>query len=374
MPTAFSRKGKVERIVEHLAAYRIGVLYGDGIGPEIVRSALEVLQMALRTSGHAMFEFVTLPMGREAIRSHGDPLPQSTKDALKETDGWIMGPHDSASYPPEFQKGRNPSGELRHVFDLFANIRPSRTLPGVPSIAGEADVVIVRENTEGFYSDRNMYLGSGEWHVTEDVVITSGVFTRKAITRIAHEAFRLARQRRKKVSIVHKANVIRLGSGMFLNICREVAREYPDVQVDDYHIDAATVHLLRRMRDFDVIVTENMFGDILSDLTAELAGSLGMAASINANDRQAMAQAVHGSAPDIAGQNIANPCGILFSTVMLLDWLAARHHDEAVAEVARLMEQGVRDTLAAGVRTRDLGGSATTTEFTKAICDRFLNR
>mgnify|MGYP001222985039 CR=1 FL=1 len=356
-----------------MARYRIGVLHGDGIGPEVVRSGLEVLNAALRKGGKTDIEFVTLPMGWEAIRQHGDPMPAFTKEALKETDGWIMGPHDSASYPPKFQQGRNPSGDLRHDFDLFANIRPARTLPGVPSIAGEADLIIVRENTEGFYSDRNMYAGSGEWHVTEDVVITSGVFTRRAITRIAHEAFRLARRRRKKVTVVHKANVIRLGSGMFLNVCREVAREYPDVEVDESHIDAVTVHLVRRMRDFDVIVTENMFGDILSDLTAELAGSLGLAPSINANGRQAMAQAVHGAAPDIAGQNVANPCGLILSAVMLLDWLAARNGDDSLADVARRMERGVLQTLQDGVKTRDLGGTASTTEFTKAVCERIGN-
>ena len=356
-----------------MRSYRIGVLYGDGIGPEITKSAVDVLEAATRKSGKVTFEFVTLPMGWEGIKLYGDPMPQITKDALKGTHGWIMGPHDSAAYPAEFQKGRNPSGELRHYFDLFSNVRPAKTMPGVPSIAGEADVVIFRENTEGFYCDRNMHLGIGEWHITEDVVVSSGVFTRKAITRIAHEAFRMARKRRKKVSIVHKANVIRLGSGLFLNVCREVAKEYPDVAVDDYHIDAATVHLVRRMRDFDVIVTENMFGDILSDLTGELTGSLGMAPSINTNGRQAMAQAAHGSAPDIAGQNVANPCGILFSTVMLLDWLAARHNDETVAEVAKLMEQGVMKTLEDGVKTKDLGGTASTTDFTAAICERIAN-
>ncbi|OUM99553.1 MAG: 3-isopropylmalate dehydrogenase [Paenibacillaceae bacterium ZCTH02-B3] len=353
-----------------MATYRIGVLYGDGIGPEIVQSAVEVLDEAVRKTGLAKFDFVTLPMGWEAIRRHGDPMPQTTKDALKETHGWIMGPHDSVSYPPEFRDRRNPSGELRHCFDLYSNVRPARTIPGVPSVAGEADLVIFRENTEGFYSDRNMYTGSGEWHVSEDIVISSGVFTRKAITRIAHEAFRMARRRRKKVTVVHKANVIRLGSGLFLMVCREVAKEYPDVTVDDCHIDAVTVHLVRRMRDFDVMVTENMFGDILTDLAAELAGSLGMAPSINNNENQAMAQAVHGSAPDIAGKNVANPCGILFSAVMLLNWLADRYNDDSLAELARIMEQGVMKTLEDGVRTRDIGGTATTTAFTKAVRQR----
>lgn len=353
-----------------MSAYRIGVLYGDGIGPEITKATIEVLEAAAKRSGKVDFEFVTLPMGWVGIHEHGDPMPQITKDTLKETHGWIMGPHDSASYPQEHKVGRNPSGELRHYFDLFANVRPAKTMEGIKSVVGEADLVICRENTEGYYCDRNMYVGTGEWQITEDVVVSSGVFTRKAITRIAHEAFRMARQRRKKVAIVHKANVIKLGSGLFLNVCREVAAEYPDVAVEDYHIDAMTVHLVRRARDFDVIVTENMFGDILSDLAGELVGSLGLAPSINSNESQAMAQAAHGSAPDIAGQNIANPVGIMLSAVMFLDWLSDHHQDENLSEAARMIENSLMTTIADGVKTKDLKGSATTTEFTQGICER----
>jgi 3-isopropylmalate dehydrogenase len=353
-----------------MASYKIGVLYGDGIGPEITRATVEVLSAASRLVGTTQFEYVELPMGWDGIEQYNDPMPQFTKDALKETHGWIMGPHDSAAYPAEHKVNRNPSGELRISFDLFANVRPAKTMEGIRSVVGEADLVIYRENTEGYYSDRNMFVGTGEWKVTPDIVISSGVFTRKAIERIAHAAFKMAGQRRKKVTIVHKANVIKLGSGLFLNVCREVGQQYPEVEIDDYHIDAMAAHLVRRAKDFDVIVTENMFGDILSDLAGELVGSLGLAPSINSNDQQAMAQAAHGSAPDIAGKNIANPTGIMLSTVMFLDWLSVQHNDSNVAEIARIIENGLLTAVSDGVKTRDLGGSASTTEFTQAIIER----
>ncbi len=353
-----------------MATYQIGVLNGDGIGPEIVQATVQVIAAAAEFAGTTSFDFVSLPMGWEGIQKHGEPIPAITKEKLLECHGWIMGPHDSSAYPPEHKEKRNPSGELRHTFDLYANIRPSKTMPGIKSVVGEADLVIFRENTEGFYPDRNMYAGLGEYMITPDIAVVNGVFTRKAAERIAHAAFRMAMQRKRIVTIVHKANVIRLGYGLFLDTCRQVATQYPEVQVDDYHIDAMAAHLVRRAKDFDVIVTTNMFGDILSDLAGELVGSLGLAPSINTNDRQAMAQAAHGSAPDIAGKNIANPVGEMLSTVMLLDWLASRHQDQELHRIARLAEQSIMTTIEEGICTRDLGGSATTTEFTAAIIKR----
>ncbi|HEX7512437.1 MAG TPA: isocitrate/isopropylmalate family dehydrogenase, partial [Candidatus Methylomirabilis sp.] len=229
------------------------------------------------------------------------------------------------------------------------------------------DLVIVRENTEGFYTDRNMAWGVGEVLATPDVALTLGKITRHASERIARTAFTLARQRRGKVAMVHKANVIRKAYGLFLEACRDVAKEFPEVAVEDYHIDAMTAHLVRRGGDFDVILTTNMFGDILSDLTGELAGSLGMAPSINAGTGRAMAQASHGSAPDIAGKGIANPVGLILSSAMLLSWLAGERKDLAAGEAGRAIERAVAETLEKGPRTRDLGGTATTREFTEGI-------
>ncbi|YCA41603.1 isocitrate/isopropylmalate dehydrogenase family protein [Bacillus sp. JZ8] len=352
-----------------MTTYRLGVLAGDGIGPEIVSATVEVFKTAADKVG-VNIDWIDLPMGWEGIKQYNDPLPEFTTNALKDTHGWILGPHDSAAYPLEHKVKLNPSGALRHTLDLFANIRPAKTMPGIKSVVGEADLVIFRENTEGFYADRNMFAGHGEWQITEDVVVTSGVFTRKAVERIAHAAFKMAMKRRKKVTIVHKANVLRLSTGLFLNVCREVAKQYPEVTVDDYHIDAMAAHLVRRAKDFDVIVTENMYGDILSDLAGELVGSLGLAPSINANATVAMAQAAHGSAPDIAGLNIGNPTGMMLSTVMLMEWLAERHNDNNLGEIGKLVEQSLYQSLKDGIKTKDLGGNASTSEFSKAISER----
>ncbi|MGN7284152.1 isocitrate/isopropylmalate dehydrogenase family protein [Shouchella rhizosphaerae] len=347
----------------------LGVLYGDGIGYEIVSASVKIVSAAAAKSGLAI-DWHVLPMGLDAIKQTGSSMPAETVQALDKLDGWLMGPHDSQSYPKQLQNVRNPSGELRHHFDLYANIRPAKSEPYVKGVVERADLVIYRENTEGFYVDRNMYKGIGEWMVTADVAVTAGVFTRKAIERIAHAAFRAARERRKKVSIVHKANVISLGSGLFLNVCKEVGHHYPDVSVDDYHIDAMCAHLVRRAAEFDVIVAENMFGDILSDLTGELVGSLGLAGSINASESKAMAQAAHGSAPDIAGLGLANPIGMIRSSAMLLGWSGKKHKSQLCSTVERRINQGVADTLASGVCTKDLGGTASTQQFTDVVCEK----
>jgi 3-isopropylmalate dehydrogenase len=353
--------------------YRLGVLDGDGIGPEIVPAATSVVDAALSRTTTAV-EWVPLPIGWTAIREHGGPTPPRTVEALAELDGWLLGPHDSAAYPEPHRSRLNPSGALRKHFDLFANIRPAKGVPGSKAVAPDADLVIVRENTEGFYADRNTYAGTGEFMPSPDVAIAMGIFTRPRVGRIARVAFDLARRRRGRVTIVHKANVLQLSSGLFRDVCREVAAGYPDVEVDDQHIDAMTVHLVRRAADFDVIVTENMFGDILSDLAGELAGSLGLAASLNASDRRAMAQAAHGSAPDIAGQDVANPVSMILSAALLLRWLGDRHADPEAAAAAELIEQAVDDTIAAGVRTRDLGGTEGTSSFAAAVVDRVGRR
>ncbi|WP_281048151.1 isocitrate/isopropylmalate dehydrogenase family protein [Streptomyces himastatinicus] len=268
---------------------------------------------------------------------------------------------------PHASGAQTSSGTLRKHFQLFANIRPAKSFPGAEAVCDSADLVIVRENTEGFYADRNTFAGTGEFMPTENTAIMMGIITREATERVARVAFDLARSRRKKVTIVHKANVLKLTTGLFRTVCREVAQDYPDVTVDDFHIDAMTVHLVRRAQDFDVIVTENMFGDILSDLAGEISGSLGTAPSINASADRAMAQASHGSAPDIAGRNAANPVAMILSGAMLFERLAARHEDPAAAKLAKIIEAGVAEAIASGTSTRDLGGSASTTEFTAAV-------
>ncbi|SNS81410.1 3-isopropylmalate dehydrogenase [Geodermatophilus pulveris] len=353
-----------------MSAYRLGVLLGDGIGPEVVPAAVRAVDAAMAAVGAEPVEWDELPLGAAAIGTHGSAVPDSTLEALAGLDGWLLGPHDSAAYPEPFRSRLNPSGAIRTHFDLYANIRPARAFAGGAALAPDTDLVVVRENTEGFYADRNTHAGTGEYMPTPDVAIAMGVFTRRAVERVAHAAFRLARRRRSRVTVVHKANVLPLSSGLFRRVCLEVAQQYPDVTVDEAHMDAMTVHLLRRAADFDVVVAENMFGDILSDLTGELAGSLGTAPSLNASDDRAMAQAAHGSAPDIAGRGLANPVAMVLSAAMLLDWLGTRHGDARAADAAVRVEDAVRDAVRDGISTRDLGGSASTAGFTDAVVER----
>ncbi|HEU5025533.1 MAG TPA: isocitrate/isopropylmalate dehydrogenase family protein [Spirillospora sp.] len=356
-------------MTENTAArqYRLGVLAGDGIGPEIVPASVLVVDAAVAAAGAPAIAWHDLPLGRAAIDEHGAAVPASTLEALAELDGWLLGPHDSASYPEPHRSQLNPSGTIRKHFDLYANIRPAKALNDEDAVVAGTDLVIVRENTEGFYADRSTYKGSGEFMPTPDVAIALGIITRDAVRRIARSAFDLARRRDRRVTIVHKANVLKLTTGLFRDVCREVAADYPDVAVDDFHIDAMTVHLVRRADAFDVVVTENMFGDILSDLAGEIAGSLGIAPSINASDDRAMSQAAHGSAPDIAGRDIANPTAMILSNAMLLDWLGGRRDDPALCEAAALIDRAVTDTVRAGTKTRDMGGTAGTGEFAEAV-------
>ena len=351
--------------------YRIGVLNGDGIGLEIVPAAVSVLEAAAdRLGAREIFEWVPLPIGWEAIELHGHPMPQVTIEGLRECHGWILGPDNGNSYPARFTGDDHPGAGLRHAFELYANIRPSRNLPGIASVATDTDLVIVRENLEGLYPYGGMYQGVGEFKPTPDVALTVGLFTRRAIERISHVAFQLARTRRGKVTIVHKANVLLMSSGLFRSVAYEIAEQYPDVEVDDFMVDAMAAQLVRRPQAFDVIVTENMFGDILSDLAGELIGALGLSPSINAGDDTAMAQAAHGSAPDIAGRGIANPVGMIRSAGMLMEWLGRKYDDDRLSSIAAIVEGALLSAFEDGVRTGDVGGTHGTRSFTDAVIAR----
>lgn len=346
---------------------RLGLLEGDGIGPEIVPASVGAVDAALAAAGALEADWVTLPLGRSAIDTHGSHTPPETLEALAGMDAWLLGPHDSAAYPEPFKSQLNPSGTIRKHFGLFANIRPAKSFEGAKAVVPGTDLVIVRENTQGFYADRNTFAGTGEYMPDANTAIAMGIITRSAVERIAKVAVDLALARRGKLTIVHKANVLRLTTGLFRDVCREIAATHPEVEVDDYHIDAMTVHLVRNADKFDVIVTENMFGDILSDLAGELAGSLGIAPSINASLDRAMAQAAHGSAPDIAGRNIANPIAMILSAGMLLQWLGARRDDQTLIRAAELVESGVEATVKSGTVTPDMGGTAGTSDFGVAV-------
>jgi isocitrate dehydrogenase (NAD+) len=349
-------------------AVRLAVMQGDGIGPEITAATLHVLRAVdgLLSLG---LDFTDVPIGHAALKEHGSTLPDDSFAVARDADGVILGPVSHNEYPPAAQGGLNPSGEMRKRLDLYANIRPARSRPGFPPRCGNAvDLVIVRENTEGFYADRSMFLGNGELMPTPDLAIAMRKITREGSTRIVEAAFRLAARRRKQVTAVHKANVLRISDGLFLECAREVAKRYPDVAYQERIVDAMAALLVRDAGQFDVIVTTNMFGDILSDEASEIAGSLGLAASINAGADHALAQAQHGSAPDIAGQDKANPSSLIGSAAMLLAWLGERRGDDRLLHAADLIERALDHVIADPQgRTPDLGGPLGTKAFGERV-------
>lgn len=337
-------------------------LPGDGIGPEITDATRRVLaSVAPRLSRPVQVKVAQI--GFAALEARGTTIPDDVVAAAIASDGVILGPVSHNAYPPVAEGGRNPSGVLRVALDLFANIRPARTYPGVTAPVGRAfDLIVARENLEGFYADRNMHAGGGEFMPVPGVALAMRKITEAGSRRIAEAAFALAATRQNRVTAIHKANVMRVSDGLFLKVCREVATAYPAVAYDELLVDAAAAHLVRHPERFDVLLCTNMFGDILSDLASELSGGLGLAASLNVGDTHAVAQAQHGSAPDLAGQDCANPTSLILSTAMLL-----RHRGEA--DAAQAIETAITHALAAPeTRTGDLGGDLSLSGFTDTLC------
>jgi len=351
------------------------VLPGDGIGPEITGATLQVLER-VRQRLSLDLTFDVRPIGLASLHTAATTTPASVLDACRGADGIILGPVSTADYPPRDQGGINVSAELRIQLDLFANVRPSRTREGLAHWGRTPmDLVIVRENTEGFYADRNMHRGSGELMPTPELALSVRKISAFASARIARAAFELAAARRRHVTAVHKSNVLGVTEGLFLREVRAVAKEHPDVSYDEQLVDSMAALLVRDAARFDVVVTTNMFGDILSDEAAELSGSLGTAASINFGERHCMAQAQHGSAPDIQGQDKANPTSLILSAAMLLDWLGRRHDDETLTSAARAIETAVDAALRSpSTRTPDLGGPLGTAAFTSHVCEEIDGR
>jgi isocitrate/isopropylmalate dehydrogenase len=350
------------------SALKFLALEGDGIGPEITRATVEVLSAADTLFGLDI-RFEQAMIGFDALKAEGTTFPPRTLELAKACDGVVLGPVSHNEYPAVAKGGLNPSGELRKHLDLYANIRPAFTRDAVPYPSRVPfDLVIVRENTEGFYADRSMFAGPGEFMPTPDLALSTRKVTRAASERIAEEAFRLARLRRNKVTAVHKANVLRISDGLFLSVVREVAQRFPEVAYEEQLVDAMAALLVRDASQFDVIVATNMFGDILSDEASELAGSLGLGASLNLGKAYAVAQAQHGSAPSIAGKDMANPYALIASAAMMLDWLGTKR------ERADLLQAGkrIRHALDSAIddpetRTRDLGGTLGTKAFTQVV-------
>ncbi len=346
----------------------LGVLNGDDIGHEVVPAAVAVAQAAADKHG-LVIAWKPMPIGAKAYETLGTTLPEGTLETLRAFDGFVLGPIGHRDYP----KGSgaiNPHPIMRKQFNLYANVRPTRSYPGIGCVRDNIDLVIVRENNEGFQPDRNVVMGTGEFRPTDDMTISVRVITRVGSYRVARAALQLAQARpRKMLTYVHKDTVFKMGCGMFNEEVRRAAREFPEVTVNDCIVDTFAMRLIREPQSFDTVVTTNMFGDILTDEAAGLVGGLGMAPGLCIGDGDfAMAQATHGSAPDIAGKGIANPFAMIESTRMLLDWLGRRRSVPQAVAAAAAIERGVASALAdPASRTGDIRGTGDTQAMVKAI-------
>ena len=331
--------------------YKIALIRGDGIGPEQADATIQVLSTLKDVLG-LDFELIEAEAGDKCKEERGTPLPDETIETLRRSHACLKGPVGETA--------ADVIVRLRQMFDLYANVRPARSLPNTPSLKPNIDLVIVRENTEGLYK--------GYEYELNGVAIALRVITRRGCERITRYAFDLARRRRRKVVAVHKANVMRVTCGLFAKTCREISRDYPEVSYSEMYVDAMAMNLIRNPEKFDVIVTTNMFGDILSDEAAQLIGGLGLAPAANIGENYAIFEPVHGCAPDIAGKGIANPTSMILSAAMMFEWLGTRHGDEKCLLASKLLNEAIAKTLEEGrVLTPDLGGRSTTREFGSKI-------
>jgi 3-isopropylmalate dehydrogenase len=355
-----------------MSRYRIGILKGDDIGLEIVPVAVAVLKAAVEKYPDVEIEWNELPIGHPSYIETGETFPQRTLEGLQELDGWILGPIGHMAYPKDDPKAVNPHPIIRRQFDMVSNIRPAKSHPSIASLHQDVDLVIIRENNEGFQPDRNMFKGKAEFMPTPEMALSLRVITRRNSAFVARAAFELATQRNKmkKVTAIHKNTVFKLGCGLFVDTCTDVAKDYPAITFETRVVDTFAMNMVMRPQDFDVVVTTNMFGDILSDEAAGLVGGLGMAPGLCVGPTYVMAQATHGSAPDIAGRHIANPYAIVMSAQMMLLWLGEKREDPSAIQAARQIEMAVEQVLTESQTvTPDMGGSANTEEMGAAICD-----
>jgi len=345
---------------------KIGILLGDDIGLEVVPEAVKVMKAAASRAGLAI-DWHPLPIGKAGHEMEGDTLPPTTEAALWKLDGWIMGPIGHAAYPRNDSTWVMPP--VRKKYELFAAVRPSRSYPSVKSIHKDVDIVFLREISEGMLYSETVVAGGPEFRPNDDITVAMRVITRKGSNRVAREAFEIARTRpRKKVTAAHKEPVYRLACGMFAEECRKVAREFPDVKFEEAMIDTISMKLVMAPQQYDVVVTTNQFGDILTDIGAGLVGGLGLAPGLCVGERQAMAQATHGSAPDIAGRGIANPYAMIASSQMLLAFLGRKHNEPKATAAAGYMQAAIDKVVTEAKHlTTDLGGKASTREMGDAI-------
>lgn len=333
--------------------YNVAVLKGDGIGPEVTEAAVKVLE-AVQSSSNFVLNFVYGEAGYQCIAKYGTNLPQETSGLLKQTQACLKGPMTT---PEEPGAPVSVAVTIRRMFNLFANVRPCRSFPNVEALKPNIDLVVVRENTEGLYS-------GVEWELAPGVGVALRIITKEASTRIAEFAFELARRRRKHLTFVHKGNILRITDGIFKDAVKTVSLRHPDVAVDELHVDVATMQLIKKPETFDVIVTTNLFGDILSDEAAQVTGSLGLAAGANVGETYGMFEPVHGSAPKYTGQKRVNPIATIMAGSLLLNYLG---EIEAAAKIENAVIHVLKEGL---IRTPDLGGSSKTHEMSEAVASK----
>jgi 3-isopropylmalate dehydrogenase len=350
------------------------ILPGDGIGDEITRAAVTVLDVV--NERYALdLNCRYMEIGFASLEKTGTTCPDEVLAAAKQSDGIILGPISHMDYPARDKGGVNVSAAFRVKLDLYANVRPARSRLGLSRTGKDMDLVIMRECTEGFYPDRNMWAGTGEFMPTPDIALSVRKITAWACERIARRAFELAMRRRRKITAVHKANNMILTDGLYLREIRKVAAEFPKVEYDEIIVDAMAAMLVRDPGRFDVVITSNFYGDILSDLASELAGGLGLAGSVNVGDTLCAAQAQHGSAPDIAGQDKANPTSLILSTAMLLSWIGEKYGLSAFRQAAAAVEASIDTVLEMpDKRTPDLGGPLGTKAFAKTVAEELAKK
>lgn len=340
-----------------MGSYQVALIPGDGIGPEQTEASMKVLEAA-EAKFNLKLTINRVEAGDECLKRRGVALPEDTLNIIRKSQAVLKGPVGETA--------ADVVVKLRLMFDLYVNLRPVKVYPKVPCVRPDIDLTFVRENTEDVYKGIEFAL--------DETTIALRIITRRGCERIARYAFELAQRRGKKVTAVHKANVMRVTCGLFAKVCREVAHSYPEVAFNELYVDAAAMHLIRAPQDFDVIVTTNMFGDILSDEAAQLVGGLGMAPSANIGDKFALFEPVHGSAPDIAGKQLANPVSMILSAKMMLEWFGQHFKNPRCSAAAEAIEEAVVKTLSKGITTPDLGGKAKTIEVGEAIAREILEK
>src|SRR5437016_5216340 len=335
--------------------YQIALITGDGIGPELSESVIQVLE-ALNDKLDLKLKIDKLEAGDNALKKTGKALPDSTLASIKKSNACLKAPVGESAADVIIV--------LRRMLNLYANIRPAKSYPNIPALKDNVDLVIVRENTEDFYSGMEFDLGN--------TAVALRTISEEASKRVAKYAFLMASQRnqKKKVTCVHKSNVMRKTDGLFARSCSEIAKDFQNIYFEQMYVDACAMNLIRQPETFDVIVTTNLFGDILSDEAAQVVGGLGMAAAANIGNNFALFEPVHGAAFDIAGKQAANPSSFILSAKMMFEWLAMKNDDKKCYQVAKTIEDAVYGVVRDGTKTKDIGGNKTTREFAEQVISR----